>query len=143
MGLDMFLKARMGLYGRKDARSQKIQELFADTGLEVDGVDLEAGYWRKANAIHKWFVENVQKGIDDCGDYMVSREQLTELLDLCRRVRDFKHLAEDQLPTTGGFFFGDTGYGDGYYEDVDLTIRILERALELPPEFYFVYHSSW
>ena len=24
------------------------------------------GYWRKQNAIHNWFVENVQDGIDDC-----------------------------------------------------------------------------
>ena len=29
-------------------------------------IDEEVGYWRKANAIHKWFVDNVQDGNDDC-----------------------------------------------------------------------------
>ena len=26
----------------------------------------QVGYWRKANQIHNWFVENVQDGEDDC-----------------------------------------------------------------------------
>lgn len=47
----------------------------------------EVGYWRKANAIHNWFVENVQDGIDDC-DYHneVTEENLIELKDLCHEV---------------------------------------------------------
>ena len=48
----------------------------------------EVGYWRKANAIHKWFVENVQDGEDDCEQYEVSKEQLEELLDVCKEVLD-------------------------------------------------------
>ncbi len=52
----------------------------------------EVGYWRKANAIHHWFVENVQNGVDDCGRYEVSKEQIQELLDICKRV-----VAETQL----------------------------------------------
>ncbi len=45
------------------------------------------GYWRKANAIHRWFVENVQDGEDDC-DYHreVTAEDLEELRDLCIEV---------------------------------------------------------
>ena len=30
--------------------------------------DNQIASWRKANAIHKWFVDNVQDGVDDCGD---------------------------------------------------------------------------
>jgi hypothetical protein len=41
----------------------------------------EAAYWRKANQIHQWFVNNVQGGVDDCKEYYVSRDQLRELLD--------------------------------------------------------------
>lgn len=48
----------------------------------------EVGYWRKSNAIHKWFVENVQDGEDDCGQYEVSKEQLEGLLDVCKEVLD-------------------------------------------------------
>lgn len=46
----------------------------------------DVGYWRKANQIHKWFVDNVQNGEDDCGVYPVTFDQLTALLSLCQLV---------------------------------------------------------
>ena len=46
----------------------------------------EVGYWRKANQIHKWFVDNCQKGVDDCRDSYVGHDQLKELLDICVKV---------------------------------------------------------
>lgn len=57
----------------------------------------EVGYWRKANAIHKWFVENVQNGEDDCGQYEVSKEQLEELLDVCKEVLDKVVMAPSKI----------------------------------------------
>lgn len=49
----------------------------------------EVGYWRKANQIHNWFVENVQHGVDDCDYYdEVTQETLEDLLDVCKRVLD-------------------------------------------------------
>ena len=47
----------------------------------------QVGYWRKANQIHNWFVENIQDGVDDC-DYHreVTEEDLKELLGICERV---------------------------------------------------------
>ncbi|RMD67339.1 hypothetical protein D6833_00315 [Candidatus Parcubacteria bacterium] len=50
-------------------------------------------YGRKVNAIHRWFVENVQGGEDDCGEYEVSREQLQELLDTVNEVLEKVELA--------------------------------------------------
>lgn len=44
------------------------------------------GYWRKANQIHNWFVENAQGGDDDCGYYEIFCEQLEELLDICKEI---------------------------------------------------------
>src|SRR5260221_4638829 len=38
-------------------------------------------YWRKANAIHSWFVQNIQGGVDNCGRYEISWEQIAHLLD--------------------------------------------------------------
>jgi hypothetical protein len=46
----------------------------------------ECGYWRKANAIHNWFVQNVQNGVDDCDIYLVTREQLEQLKEACEMV---------------------------------------------------------
>lgn len=47
----------------------------------------QVGYWRKANQIHNWFVNNIQDGIDDC-DYHreVTKEDLQELLEICREI---------------------------------------------------------
>lgn len=69
-------------------------------------VSEEAGYWRKANAIHKWFVENVQNGEDDCGEYHVSHEQMQELLDRVNKV-----LAASTL--VKGTLHAGTTYQDG------------------------------
>lgn len=46
-------------------------------------IEYTAMYWRKANAIHNWFVQNVQSGNDDCGHYDVSKDDLITLRDLC------------------------------------------------------------
>lgn len=53
----------------------------------ISNVIEQVGYWRKANHIHNWFVNNVQYGEDDC-DYHneCTKEILEELLDTCKRV---------------------------------------------------------
>jgi len=102
----------------------------------------EAGYWRKANQIHRWFVENVQDGVDNCGDYYVERNQLQALLDLCKIVQKDHSKAEELLPSASGFFFGGTDYDEWYYNDIENTISILEDALEDENGEYY-YTSSW
>lgn len=47
----------------------------------------ELGYWRKANHIHNWFVNNVQDGVDDCCYHNeITKEVLEELRDTCIEV---------------------------------------------------------
>ena len=58
----------------------------------------EVGYWRKANAIHHWFVENIQNGVDDCCYHREVREEdLLDLLDICKRVLDSCELVDGQI----------------------------------------------
>ena len=57
----------------------------------------DVGYWRKANQIHNWFVENVQDGVDDCSSYIVSKEQIEELLDVCIQVKDSITLIDGEV----------------------------------------------
>lgn len=107
----------------------------------------EVGYWRKANAIHKWFVDNVQNGNDDCGEYTVTNEQLDKLKSICEAVlkeleKGETSLAESQLPTKSGFFFGDTDYGQYYKADLEDTIKICDMALS-EPRAQLTYSSSW
>ena len=89
----------------------------------------QVGYWRKANAIHRWFVENVQDGDDDCGTYEVNKEQLEELKALCESVLNHKVSAAKALPTTSGFFFGSTAYNEYYREDLCTTVEIINQVL--------------
>ena len=106
----------------------------------------QVGYWRKANHIHNWFVENIQDAEDDC-DYHreVTKEDLEELLDVCLQVLRCPNLASELLPTQRGFFFGSTDYDEYYMKDVENTVDIVRRALETTDfdreQLYYI--SSW
>ena len=116
---------------------------------KISYIHEEAAYWRNANHIHQWFVDNVQDGEDDCGNYEVTISQLKELIALCEQVLEKKDNAfsDANLPTQEGFFFGDTEYRDYIYEDCADTIKMLNEALEgvfeNDYEVSFEYHSSW
>lgn len=51
-------------------------------------VDFEVAYWRKANMIHQWFVDNVQEGVDNCSTYYVSFKKLQELYAICIGLKE-------------------------------------------------------
>lgn len=103
----------------------------------------ETMYWRKANAIHNWFVINVQDCKDDCEIYPVTKQQLQQLLNLCTEVLNDYTKAEELLPTTCGFFFGSTDYNDMYFEDLIYTKENLEKILNNDNTKYLYYWSSW
>ena len=143
MGLDMYLNAKRFLWYNEDDLSDTVANAFPELkGRRVKEVIVEAMYWRKANAIHKWFVDNVQEGTDDCGDYWVSREKLAELRDLIKEVLATRDASK--LPPTPGFFFGSTEVDKWYWQDLESTVEGLERVLaEFPERWDFEYHSSW
>ena len=150
MGLDMYLDKRTYVKRWEHIEETKQYKVEVTRGGEPTNIDPnkvkyiieEAGYWRKANAIHKWFVDNCQDGVDDCRDAYVEFNQLQTLLDLCRIVIIDKSKAEQLLPSTSGFFFGNTEYDEWYYNDIQNTIEILEKALEDEDGDYY-YSSSW
>jgi hypothetical protein len=109
MGLDMYLSKKT--YVKRWNPDTGKSEL---TGtIDVSNIDAEkvtyitedVGYWRKANAIHRWFVEHVQDGEDDCKPYWVSREQLAELLEAVNQVLASAKLVKGQV--TNGYTFKD------------------------------------
>lgn len=137
----------------------------------------EVGYWRKANQIHNFFVENVQCGEDDCSYHNeCTKEILEDLLDRCYKVLtgsimmlgqvkngqqyvDGKwvdcmepgkviinpEVAEELLPSCGGFFFGSTEYDEYYMKDIENTIEIIKKVLATTDfETQAIYYvSSW
>jgi hypothetical protein len=104
------------------------------------------GYWRKANHIHAWFVENIQNGEDDCGYHReVTKEDLIALRDVCYEVLFKPDRAEDLLPTRCGFFFGGTDYDEYYISDIKDTIEIIDKVLDTTDfdKEMIYYVSSW
>ena len=145
MGLDMYLTAKKYLWSDKDkAISEKVGEIigvngdqqrrFNGSSLVVKEISLEAMYWRKANAIHGWFVNEVQDGEDNCREYEVERSQLETLRDLCKDILEHPDAERDtDLEPTEGFFFGSYEKNEWYYEDLKNTAEGLSRVLqELP-----------
>jgi hypothetical protein len=106
-------------------------------------VEVTCAYWRKANQIHNWFVTNVQSGEDNCGEYYVQSDKLTELKVICEHALETKD--PNLLPPRAGFFFGGTDIDEWYWNDLKSTIAQLERILALPEfdNLSFYYHSSW
>jgi hypothetical protein len=148
MGLDMYLKGKRYISDYSDQDKVIISEMmqhFPELSEDqtVQEVTVRVGYWRKANQIHKWFVDNIQEGNDNCGDYYVSRDSLQALRALCQQVVDFRYLATDKLPPAQGFFFGNDKIDEYYFQDLEATIKIIDDALTLPDSWEFEYTSSW
>lgn len=148
MGLDMYLTAKRYLSEYDPVEKQIKQEIDKTLDTKIGPtkeVALEAGYWRKANAIHNWFVNTVQDGVDECQESPVSLDQLQELSAIVNMVLDDNSLAGEILPPTDGFFFGGTEIDDWYIENLTITKNILDNILNNPDSknWQFYYQSSW
>ena len=133
----------------KDKTQKEIKKLFGLKGLNVgkfESVSFEFMYWRKANAIHKFFVDNVQSGEDNCNEYYVDTDILRELLNIINKILIDKSKAKELLPCQGGFFFGGVEYDDYYFETLKDTKNRLEYLFDNLDKFkrvWFDYRSSW
>ena len=152
MGLDMYLTKRTYVknwdYMSPEERHKiTVTRNGKETHIKPERISYiieEIGYWRKANAIHRWFVKNVQDGDDRCQLSYVERDQLVELLRLVVEVLNNQSWAEELLPTQERFYFGSTDYDKYYFEDLKLTKEILEQALESSAdEGKLFYQSTW
>lgn len=142
MGLDMYLEASKYispyashndpdgklraaiavLLGLKDAplADESLRPLMS-AGGKVTAVRVRVTYWRKAHEIHQWFVDNVQDGDDNCGEYYVDRSDLQELVEFCEENRENE--------------------GDEYDDTIAVIKPILDHNLYENFEFY--YKASW
>ena len=152
MGLDSYLKAEKFVSGydfdpKQKEANLKIKEALGFTEEDYPEssltVSITVGYWRKANAIHAWFVDNCQGGVDECQNTLLSPNDLGRLLDVCKEAIETKNAS--LLQPRSGFFFGSTDVDEYYWEDIQNTIDILTKVLNDPKlkgcDFY--YQSSW
>ena len=156
MGLDQYLtkKTYVSNKWQKEWKKRGKEVSFMGHVAKVTGVpgikqericyiEEEVIYWRKANAIHKWFVDNVQDGVDNCGIYYVDPRLLNDLLDTVNEALKEKSKAHKLLPAQEGFFFGSTDYDEWYFEDLKRTKKALTEILKEKNSGDYYYHSSW
>jgi hypothetical protein len=148
IGLDMYFYGKRYLWNDKE-KADTIAKLFPEIrGATVEEVRADFKYWRKANAIHKWFVDNVQEGVDECQESFVPVKKLYKLRDVCAAVMADRSQAQTLLPSQSGFFFGGTEYDEHYFDDVQSTLNwlndfLLKDALNAMDGWSFYYRSSW
>ena len=157
MGLDMYLYREQYVSGYKfnDESDTRAYDLI----LEAIGLDrfdtsphatvsICVAYWRKANAIHKWFCD-LDGGRDECQRIPVNVEQLRQLRYLCDSVLLQPAIAQDVLPPQSGFFFGSNEIDEWYMDDMKHTITQIDNALKdipidaSPWDYSFIYQASW
>ena len=132
----------------------------------------ELMYWRKANQIHNWFVQNCQNGVDDCEYYSITVADLMKLKELCEKILtmtetrkemrytsygatekeevDIPYLtpegveyASEHLPSRSGFFFGRTEYDDWYVLQLKDTVEQIDAAIDsLNCEYDFALNTD-
>ncbi len=106
MGLDMYLTKKTRFYKPQDIKIVGKGTKGIKTE-KINCIEEDVGYWRKANHIHKWFVDNVQDGNDNCKEYYVSRENLIELQDVVDEVLKNSKLIKGEV--CNGYTFSPTG----------------------------------
>jgi hypothetical protein len=173
MGLDMYLYANKYIY---EKNVDQIKELAETNNLPNPKLSSSihvrqlVGYWRKANAIHGWFV-GLANDVDECQEVYVSKEQLEQLRHDCivalanpdrnyeiENQKVFYQLCdylnklenpidpttyENPVPPVDGFFFGGSELSDYYFEQLEYTIDLITDLLELDDDFSFHYQASW
>jgi hypothetical protein len=159
MGLDMYLRFRKSVSGYDFAGSDRtaydaLLSAAGLTGLATEAsphasIEVTVMYWRKANAIHGWFVNELAGGEDECQEIGVTRENLISLRALCEEVALQPSVAGEVLPPTEGFFFGSDVVDEYYLESMKDTAREITDLLEKLPEegegwdWSLTYQASW
>lgn len=111
------------------------------THFEWFSIFTEVGYWRKANHIHAWFVENVQGGNDDCSYYTVTEDNLMDLKEICEKVVALNPYSIDE---DSQFFYSDASLLTTIGAISPADYILLEAKLEqiLPTESGFFFGST-
>lgn len=156
MGLDMYLHKKTYVQNWPHTKPEDRIEINISgntKGINPDQIKYiveEVGYWRKANAIHSWIVNNCADGLDECQQIYMPKQKLEELHQLACFVLGSKddlnaeQIALENLPPANGFFFGPTEIGDWYWDDIHHTINVLSYALQSDfSKSQIIYQSSW
>ena len=177
MGLDMYLSKKTYVKQWEHQTPENRYSVSVKKGgktckeiksRRISHIEEEIAYWRKANQIHGWFVNNTAEITPDIR-YNVTREDLENLLDTCKKVLKLLNKSKkstkqvksgwdsdgviyddvevydnvdeimELLPPTQGFFFGSDDIDEWYKENIISTIKVLEDELKDENNLYSDY----
>lgn len=155
---ESFKDIRSSIKGRTKQAYSELDEVVKERGEYFSWLSIfeQIGYWRKANQIHTYFVQQCQGGVDECQLTKVSKKKLNKLMSLCKEALALKEVylndgiiqgkgCEEILPTKSGFFFGGTEFNEWYFQDIEDTIETISKVLketDFKKQTIF-YRSSW
>ena len=145
MGLDMYLSKKTHVKNWDHQTPEQKHQVSVNKGgvphphikpERVSQIEERVAYWRKSNHIHRWFVDNVQDGEDNCREYYVEKEQLRELVNLCKQVNEIIRKAPKKMVVVV------TGWQGGKeikepHEVYDITSTEIEELLPTQEGFFF------
>lgn len=99
--------------------------------------DLIVGYFRKHHSIHKWFVNNIQNGNDDCGRYKISVKDIETLKELCEEI--MTHVTKEKPEPK--FYMGINGQIEEVWQYDKYTVD--EDGKKIIDEKLPSHHQSW
>ena len=99
----------------------------------------EVAYFRKVNFIVEYF------NLDNCVDHVCSVDELTTLVERCKKVLEAKseEVSKQELPTFDGFFCGATEYDDNYYQDVENVMNKVQNILDNKQDDESIVINAW
>lgn len=95
MGLDMYLEKKTYVKNWDHMNKENLNKITIKRDGKVrEDIDTkkityiteEIGYWRKANAIHKFFIDKCGNGEDNGSSLYVERHVIKDLLDRCKKI---------------------------------------------------------
>lgn len=125
-----------------DSEIENMTEMVEKDAYVFDRED--AFYWRKANQIREWFVNNLKEPVDNCQISSVSKDELDKLIKDCMKVLENRENAKDIIPTSEGFFFGGTEYDEYYFQDIIDTLYGMIKLMESTDwDNEGLYYTEW
>jgi len=124
------IKEFMRKINSSDWMESESESEIIDFEINISMMLIEIYYFRKAHNIHRWFVENIQNNIDDCGYYLVNSYMLPKLLNyIDSYIVTFE---EDEALSS-------------IYREMTTSKSKIERIIEINKKnnIHLIYHSSW
>ena len=134
------VKAIMDKYNNDELKSEIVVTIPVKDADAVDCFDMgkfektEAAYFRKVNFLLPFFGYE-----ENCSDIEIDKYQVEDLVNACHTILDTletsgkqaaTEVANEMLPTEGGFFFGSTEYDEWYFKDVEYVLNKFTTILD-------------